>query len=116
VTGELVAADVAFLTRRENFIGRLRWASYRIDSKMDNFTVVVLNQLNFNKVLEARIAQLAAALPHPNGGDFPGQLVVPITENVKAVITRSGKSMAKPKAKSLLPCICNWQINRSGVQ
>jgi hypothetical protein len=31
---------------------------------------------------------------------FPGQLVVPIKENVKAVITRSGKTMAEPKAKS----------------
>jgi hypothetical protein len=50
--------------------------------------------------LETWIAQLAAALPHPNGGDFPGQPVVPIKENVKAVITRSGKTMAKPKEKS----------------
>jgi hypothetical protein len=53
---------------------------------MNNFTVAVQNQLNFNKVLEMRIAQLAA-LPHPNGGDFPGQLASPIKENVKAVIT-----------------------------
>jgi hypothetical protein len=51
-----------------------------IDSKMNNFTVAVQNQLNFNKVLETWIAQLAAALPHPNGGDFPGQQVVPIKE------------------------------------
>jgi hypothetical protein len=43
---------------------------------------------------------LAAALPHPNGGDFPGQLAVPIKENVQVVITRFGKTMAKPKAKS----------------
>jgi hypothetical protein len=43
---------------------------------------------------------LAAALPHPNGGDFPAQSAVPIKENVKAVITWSGKTMAKPKAKS----------------
>jgi hypothetical protein len=51
-------------------------------------------------VLETRIAQLAAALAHPNGRDFPGQPVVPIKENVKAVITRSGKTMVKPKVKS----------------
>jgi hypothetical protein len=51
-----------------------------IDSKMNNFTVAVQNQLNFNKVLETWIAQLAAALPHPNGGDFPGQQVVNIKE------------------------------------
>jgi hypothetical protein len=43
---------------------------------------------------------LAVALPDPNGGDFPSQPVVPIKENVKAVITRSGKTMAEPKAKS----------------
>jgi hypothetical protein len=43
---------------------------------------------------------LAAALPHPNDGDFPGQPAVPIKENVKAVITRSRKTMAEPKAKS----------------
>jgi hypothetical protein len=43
---------------------------------------------------------LAAALPHPNGGDFRGELAVPIKENVKVMITRSGKTMAEPKAKS----------------
>jgi hypothetical protein len=43
---------------------------------------------------------LVAALPHPNGGDFHGQPVVPTKENVKAVITRSGKTMAEPKVKS----------------
>jgi hypothetical protein len=65
---------------------------------MNNFTVAVQNQLNFSKVLETRIAQLAAALPHPNGRDFPGQPNVPIKENVKVVITRSRKTMVKPKA------------------
>jgi hypothetical protein len=71
-----------------------------INSKMNNFTVAVQNQLNFNKVLEMRIAQLATTLPHPNGEDFPGQPTVPIKENVQAVITRSGKIMVEPKAKS----------------
>jgi uncharacterized protein (UPF0305 family) len=71
-----------------------------IDSKMNNFTVEVQNQQNFNKVLETRLAQLAAALLHPNGGDFPGQPAVLIKENVKAMITRSGKTMDEPKAKS----------------
>jgi hypothetical protein len=67
---------------------------------MNNFTVVVQNQLNFNKVLETWIAQLAVALPHPNGGDFPGELAVPVKKNMKAGITQSGKTMAEPKAKS----------------
>jgi hypothetical protein len=43
---------------------------------------------------------LAVALPHPNGRDFTGQPVIPTKENVKAVITRSGKTMAKTKVKS----------------
>jgi hypothetical protein len=67
---------------------------------MNNFTVAVQNQLNFNKVLEMWIAQLAIALPHANGRDFPSQPAVPIKENVKVVITRYGKIMAEPKAKS----------------
>jgi hypothetical protein len=69
-----------------------------INSKMNNFTVVVQNQLNFKKMLETWIAQFAAALP--NGRDFPGQPAVPIKENVKAMITRSGKTMAEPETKS----------------
>jgi hypothetical protein len=85
-------------------VGRKLFATDRIlesiNSKMNNFTVVVQNQLNLNKVLESWIAQLAAALPHPNGGDFPSQPAVPIKENVKAMITRSGKTMAEPKVKS----------------
>jgi hypothetical protein len=71
-----------------------------INGKMNNFTVAVQNQLNFNKVLETGIAQLAAALPHPNGGDFPGQPAITIKKNVKAVINRSRKRMAEPKVKS----------------
>jgi hypothetical protein len=42
-----------------------------INSKRNNLIVVVQNQLNFNKVLETRIAQLVVALPHPNGRDSP---------------------------------------------
>jgi hypothetical protein len=71
-----------------------------INSKMNSFTVAVHNQLNFNKMLETLITQLGATLPHPNGGDFLGQPAVPIMENVKAVITRFGKTMAEPKEKS----------------
>jgi hypothetical protein len=66
---------------------------------MNNFTVVVQNQLNLNKILETRIAQLATAFPHPKGRDFPRQPVVLVKENVKAVITRSGKTMVESKVK-----------------
>jgi hypothetical protein len=54
---------------------------------MNNFIVVVQNQLNFNKTLETWIAQLAAALSYANGGGFPGQPAAPIREYVKDVIT-----------------------------
>jgi hypothetical protein len=70
-----------------------------IDSKMNNFTVAAQNQLNFNKILETWTAQLAVALPHPNGGGFLGQPDAPVRENVKVVITRSGKTMVEPKTK-----------------
>jgi hypothetical protein len=43
-----------------------------IDSKMSTFTVAIQKQLNFNKMLETQIAQLASALAHPNKGSFPG--------------------------------------------
>jgi hypothetical protein len=55
-------------------VGKKLLANDRIlesnDSKMNNFTVAVQNQLNFNK-METRIAQLATTLPHPNGQNFP---------------------------------------------
>jgi hypothetical protein len=38
-------------------------------------------------------------LPHPNGGGFPAQPAAPVRENVKAVITQSGKTMVEPKTK-----------------
>jgi hypothetical protein len=85
-------------------VGKKSFANDRIlesiDITINNFTVAVQNQLNFNKVLGMWIAQLATTLPHPNGGDFPGQPVVLVKENVKAVITRSWKTMAEPKLKS----------------
>jgi hypothetical protein len=71
-----------------------------IDSKMNNFTVAVQNQLNFNKVLGTWIEQLATAMSYPNGGDFLGQPAVPTKGNVMVVITRIGKTMAEPKVKS----------------
>jgi hypothetical protein len=70
-----------------------------IDSKMNNFTVAVQNQLNSNKTLQTQIAQFAAALPHPNGEGFSGQPTAPVRENVKVVITQSKNTMAEPKIK-----------------
>jgi hypothetical protein len=69
---------------------------------MNNFIVAVQNELNFNKVLETHIAQLAATLPHPNGRDFPGQPAIPIRENVKACHTLDLKS-TEPKPPYVCP-------------
>jgi hypothetical protein len=43
---------------------------------------------------------LAAAMPYPNGEDFPGQPAINVKEKAKAVITQFGKTMAEPKVKS----------------
>jgi hypothetical protein len=66
---------------------------------MSNFTVAIQNRLNFNKMLETRIAQVASALPQPNDRDFPRQPAALLKKNVKVVITRSGKTSAEPKRK-----------------
>jgi hypothetical protein len=42
--------------------------------------------------------QLASALPHPNGRGFLRQLATPDKENLKPVVTRSGKTVVEPKA------------------
>jgi hypothetical protein len=39
-------------------------------------------------------------LPHPSKGDFLGEPVVPLKENVKVVITQSSKSSVEPETKS----------------
>ena len=70
-----------------------------INSKMNNFTMAVQNQLDLNRTLESHIAKLASVLPHPSSGNFPGQLEIAM-ENVKVVITLSGKTIADPKTKS----------------
>jgi hypothetical protein len=41
-----------------------------------------------------------SSLPHPNGVDFPSQLTTPFNENVKAIITQSGKTTTEPKTSS----------------
>jgi hypothetical protein len=42
--------------------------------------------------------QLASTLPHPNGKGFLRQLATPDEENLKPVVTRSGKTVVEPKA------------------
>jgi hypothetical protein len=89
-----------------------------IDSKMNNFTVAVQNQLSFNKLLETQIARLASSLPHPNVMDFPGQPATPVKENVKAVISWSGKTTTKPKtsSKKIAPIELNEERSEAEVE
>jgi hypothetical protein len=55
-----------------------------ISAKVDNFMVAMQNQLSFNKILEAQILQIAAALPRQSNGD-PSQS--PVQESVKSIFT-----------------------------
>jgi hypothetical protein len=52
---------------------------------MKNFSSAINDQLNYNKKLEAKIAQLAVALP-----------IATNPEQVKAITTRDGKSTKDP--------------------
>jgi hypothetical protein len=40
-----------------------------INAKLDSFTVATQNQLSFNKMLEAQIQQIFAAIPSQGSGD-----------------------------------------------
>ena len=44
-----------------------------IHAKMDSFSTVIKNQLNFNKMIKTQLAQLAAATPAAEIGKIPGQ-------------------------------------------
>ena len=44
-----------------------------INSKLENLSSTVKNQLSFNKMIETQIAQIAAAIPINNTGKIPKQ-------------------------------------------
>ena len=44
-----------------------------INSKLENLSSLVKNQLSFNKMIETQIAQIAAAVPVNHSGKIPGQ-------------------------------------------
>ena len=56
-----------------------------INTKMDSFSSVIQDQLNYNKKRESQLAQLAAALPFATN-----------VEKVNAITTRGGKSTHDP--------------------
>jgi hypothetical protein len=53
------------------------------------------NQLSFNKMIETRLAQLAASLPSSESSGIPGQ-PEPTQENLKLMNTRGGKTTQDP--------------------
>jgi hypothetical protein len=55
-----------------------------ISARMDSFTVVMQNQLSFNKMLETQIQQIAAALPRQSNVDPSWS---PIQESMKSIFT-----------------------------
>ena len=44
-----------------------------INSKLENLSSSMKNQLSFNKIIETQIAQMAAAIPVNHSGKIPGQ-------------------------------------------
>ena len=66
-----------------------------INFKIEGLSSSVQNQLSFNKMIETKLAQIAAAIPVTNDGKIPGQPKNSL-EKVNAVTTRGGKSTHGP--------------------
>jgi hypothetical protein len=66
-----------------------------LTSKIEGLSSSIQNQLSFNKMIETKLAQIAASIPVNNGGKIPGQLENSF-EKVNAVTTRGGKSTHDP--------------------
>ena len=66
-----------------------------INYKIEGLTSSVQNQLSFNKMIEIKLAQIAATIPINNEGKIPGQPKNSL-EKVNAVTTRGGKSTRDP--------------------
>ena len=65
-------------------------------SHLEGFSLVIKNQLSFNKMIETQVAQLASSCPNANTGKLPGQPDFPSKENINAVTTHGGKSPREP--------------------
>ena len=66
-----------------------------INSKIEDLSSAIKNQLSFNKMIETQLAQIAAAIPIDSNGKIPAQ-PENSRENVKAVTTRGGKTTHDP--------------------
>jgi len=67
-----------------------------INSKLENLSSSVKNQLSFNKMIESQIAQIIAALHISNSGMIPGKPKTSL-ELVKMASTRFGKPQCRKR-------------------
>ena len=65
-----------------------------INSKLENLSLAVKNQLSFNKMIETQITQIVAALPVSDSGKILGKPETSL-ESVKMVSTRFGKTLCR---------------------
>jgi hypothetical protein len=65
---------------------------------MESFTVVMQNQLSFNKMLETQIQQISVAIPSQSNGDSSK---IPIQESVRSIFTVLKENAPKPTEGSL---------------
>ena len=72
-----------------------------INSKLENLSSPVKNQLSFNKMIETQIAQIATALPVSNSKKNSGKPEIPL-ESVNMVSTRFGKPLYQENHDYLL--------------
>jgi hypothetical protein len=66
-----------------------------INFKIEGLSFSVKNQLSFNKMIETKLAQIAAAIPVNNEGKILGQPENSL-EKVNAMTSRGGKSTRDP--------------------
>jgi hypothetical protein len=66
-----------------------------INSKIGGLSSSIKNQLSFNKMIEIKLAQIAASIPVNNEGKIPGQPENSL-ERVNAVTSRGGKFTHNP--------------------
>jgi hypothetical protein len=66
-----------------------------INSKIGGLSSSIKNQLSFNKMIEIKLAQIAASIPVNNEGKIPGQPENSL-EKVNAVTSRGGKFTHNP--------------------
>jgi hypothetical protein len=67
-----------------------------INTKINGLSTFAQNQLSFNKMIETKLAQIAASIPINNEGKIPGQPKNSF-EKVNVVTTRGGKSTRDPQ-------------------